>query len=99
MIANAAAHCTKVRIVCNIGKNLLSRSGCGQDCQELISLERGATDQTAVYIRHCEQLRRITGLDAAAIEDTCGSGNSSITGRNPGADEGVHVLRLLGGGV
>ena len=64
-MAMAENNCTQVKITRNIGKTHSSRSGSGQDCQELIRLQRGATDQTAVDIRHREQLDRIAGLDAA----------------------------------
>src|ERR1700739_4693806 len=99
MMAAAENSCTNVRIQRNIGKTRLSRSGSGQDCQKFVRLQRGATDQTAVDIRHCEQLGRVPGLDAAAVEDAGGSCNSSIPRADTGADEGVHVLCLLRRGV
>src|SRR5260370_21882418 len=99
MMAIAENNCTKVKIRRNIQKTHSSRSGSGQDCQELIRLQRGATDQTAVDIRHCEQLGRIAGLDAAAIKNARGGGTSSIPRPDTGAAELVHILRLLGGGV
>src|SRR5215831_8054369 len=54
MITSAEATCTMVRITCNIGNS--THPGGGQDCQELICLERGAPDQTAVDVGHGEQL-------------------------------------------
>src|SRR5438105_2997756 len=98
-MAMAENNCTNVKIRRHIGKTHSSRSGSGQDCQELIRLQRGATDQTAVDIRHREQLGRIAGLDAAAIKNARGGGDSSIPGPDTGADELVRILRLLGCGV
>src|SRR6202140_3341751 len=95
----AEIFCTKVRIRRHIGKTHSSQSGSGQDCQELIRLQRGATDQTAVDVRHREQLRRIAGLDAAAVKNARGGRDSSIPGPDAGADELVYILRLLGRGV
>src|SRR5580698_506385 len=99
MMAPADSSCTRVRILVNhIGKTHSSSGRGGQDCQELISLKRGATDQPAVDVRHREQLGRVTGLHTAAIKNACGGRNSSIPGPDPGADEGMHLLRLLGAG-
>src|SRR5207237_6056867 len=91
-MAMAENNCTNVKIRRHIGKTHSSRSGSGQDCQELIRLQRGATDQTAVDIRHREQLGRIAGLDAAAIKNARGGGDSSIPGPDTGADELVRIL-------
>src|SRR5256714_10962858 len=77
-MAIAENNCTKVKIRRHIGKTHSSRSGSGQDCQELIRLQRGATDQTAVDIRHREQLGRIAGLDAAPIKNARRGGNYRI---------------------
>src|SRR6059058_4510720 len=96
MMARAENSCTIVRIQRNIGNTRSSRSGSGQDAQKLIRLQRRATDQTAVDVRHGEELRRVTGLDAASVEDAGGGRNSSIPGADAGADEGVHFLRLVG---
>src|SRR5437879_7477074 len=98
-MAMAENNCTNVKIRRNIAKTASSRSGSGQDCQELIRLQRGATDQTAVDIRHREQLVRIAGLHAASIENARGGSDSSIPRPDTGADELVHILRLLGCGV
>src|SRR3984893_18229442 len=98
MMANAENNCTKVRIRRNIGNTHSSRSGTGQDGQELIRLQRGPTDQPAVDVRNSEQLGRIAGLGVAAIKNARGGRDSSIPGRDAGADELVHVLRLLGRG-
>src|SRR6202043_2643819 len=92
MMAIAENNCTKVRIRRHIGKTHSSQSASGQDCQELIRLQRGATDQTAVDVRHREQLGRIAGLDAAAIKNARGGSNSSIPGPDPRPYERVHVL-------
>ena len=40
--------------------------------------------------------RGIAGLDAAAVQDAQAGGDFSILRRHPPADEGVHLLRLLG---
>src|SRR5437667_148252 len=71
----------------------------GEDGQKFVRLERGATDQAAVDIGHCKQFGRIAGLHAPAVENTRGSGNSSIPGRDPRTDERMDVLRLLGRGI
>src|SRR4051812_44370512 len=47
----------------------LVRPGRSQDREKFVGLERGAADEPAVDIGHREQLRRITGLDAAAIQN------------------------------
>src|SRR3984893_1456235 len=97
-MAIAENNCTKVKIRRHIGTTHSSQSGSGQDCQELIRLQRGATDQTAVDVRHCEQLGRLARPDAAAIKNARDGRDSSIPGRDAGADELVHILRLLGRG-
>src|SRR5437879_3330734 len=96
MMATAENNCTIVRIQRNIGNTRSSRSGSGQDAQKLIRLQRRATDQTAVDVRHGEEFRRVTGLDAAAVEDAGGGRNPRIPGADAGADEAVHFLRLVG---
>src|SRR5690606_34688352 len=60
--------------------------------------QRGPTNETAVDVRHGEQLCRIGGLDAAAVQN-------SYTPRHLGAfrpqlraDRGMHFLGLLGRG-
>src|SRR6516162_11780040 len=71
-------------------------AGSAQDRQKLIRLERGATDQPAIHIRHREQVRGIARLDAATVENAGGGRNFSIPLADPRPDEGVHLLRLLG---
>src|SRR5207244_12676459 len=73
-----------------------SRARICPESQKLRRLQRLATAQTAVDVRHGEEFRRVTGLDAAAVEDAGGGRNSSIPGADAGADEGVHFLRLVG---
>src|SRR6478609_8814212 len=76
--------------------SLLPSPRRGQDRQKFIRLERGATDQPAVDIRHREQFRRVTRFDTATVEDARRGGDFSIPLADPGADEGVYLLRLLG---
>src|SRR5215831_1394139 len=95
-ITNADSNCTAVRMLRNhIGRSHLPGPGGGQDRQEFVGLERGATDQSAVDVRHREQLGRVARLDAATVEDARGGRDSSIPGGDAGADEGVHLLGLL----
>src|SRR5262249_29388840 len=68
----------------------------GQDRQELIRLERGATDQPAIDIGHRKYICRIARLDAAAVEDARRAGNFSIPLPDPRPDESVDLLRLIG---
>src|SRR5581483_2620672 len=85
-----------IRLIWSSGR---SRPGRGRNGQKFIRLERGAADQAAIDVGHGKQLRRIPGLDAAAVEDPCGGRDSTIPGRDPFTDEGMDVLRLLGRGV
>src|SRR5688572_23662860 len=73
-------------------------SGSCANSTEFFALERGAADQTAVHVRHLEQLPGVGSFYAAAIEDAQLARNLSIPGRDPAADERVHGLRLLGRG-
>ena len=56
-----------VRAIRNMPLGYSVRPGRSQDCEEFIGLERGAADEPAVDVGHREQIRRIAGLDAAAI--------------------------------
>src|SRR5213080_1981621 len=80
MMATAENNCTIVRIQRNIGNTRSSRSGSGQDAQKLIRLQRRATDQTAVDVRHGEELRGFTGLALPSEENAGGARNPTIPG-------------------
>src|SRR5687767_682688 len=80
MIAIELKTCRTVRAVRNIrlGPRVLPATRGRQDRQKFFSLERGAPDQSTIHIGHREQLGRIAGLDAAAIEDARRGRDSSI---------------------
>src|SRR6185312_5683263 len=87
-----------VRIVYNMGDDSMigvSVSG-GTDGQELRCIQRGATHQSAVDIRHAEQLRRVGRLDAAAVQEARGGGYFSILRREQASYEGMDFLGLIG---
>src|SRR3954469_11175915 len=107
MIANAENTCTTVKIIRHIVRSTrpgpenagyrhsgpLSRSL--QNGQKFISLERRAADQTTVHIRHRKQLRRITGLHTAAVQNAGCTRYLSIPGPYTGADGSMDFLCLL----
>src|SRR5206468_673798 len=43
--------------------------GCAPDGHEFVRHQRGAADETAIDVRHREQLRRVRSLDASPVED------------------------------
>src|SRR5688500_19528972 len=87
--------CTTVRIVNNIFVTLKSGARCGDDREVFVGLERGAADQTAIHVRHREELRGIRSLDAATVLDAHEGRDLSIATRDPGADVFMHFLGLL----
>ena len=65
---------------------------------KVVRLERGASDEAAVDIFHCEQFSGIRGLAAASVEDSSllSSLFAELAGKHL-ADVGVDFLGLLGG--
>src|SRR6187549_2664277 len=82
-----------IRIECNI----LVSNLCGgrPDREELFCLERSATDQSAINIRHAEQFGSISCLAASPVEEAQAGGDTSIVRRHPPADKRMRILRLL----
>ena len=66
------------------------------DALEVSSLERCASDESAVDVRLCEELWGVACLARAAIEDRCLSGSlCSVNVSDTLAYEGVYLLSLL----
>src|SRR5690554_3887276 len=70
----------------------------GGDGQEILGYEGRAPDQAAIHVGPREQLGRVGGLDAAAVQDRQRAGDCSIVGSQLATDEGVHLLGLLRAG-
>ena len=69
MIISASRICT-ARMKPRSINNLSMSHGRGRaNLQKLIGAQRGAAHQPAVHIRHREQLGRIRGFDAAAVQN------------------------------
>ena len=71
-------------------------AGCGDDRRERLGLEAGAADQRAVDVGQRQQLGRVLGVDAAAVEDPRPLGLLRRAIRDQRADERDRLLRLLG---
>src|SRR5512139_2101213 len=81
-----------IRIDSNIRSNLCGRR---PDGEEFLGLQRRAAYESAVDVRHAEQLGGIAGLAAAAVQDAQTGRDTSIERRHPPANEGMDLLRLL----
>src|SRR5882672_12544434 len=73
-------------------------AGRRADRNEIFRHQRRSADQSSVDVGHREQLGRVCRLDAAPVEDGQ-IPESPVVRREARAGEGVHVLRLLRGGV
>src|SRR6187551_3288076 len=69
--------------------------GCVPDREKFLGLQRRAANQSTIHVRHAEQVRGVTSLAAAAIEDAQTGRDTSIVGAHPPAYESVDLLRLL----
>src|SRR5512135_2610321 len=74
--------------------NSITSSTCPANGQELLGIERGPADQTAVDIRLTEQLDRIGRLDAAPVLDDQVFRHAGVQGTDLAPDEGMYGLRL-----
>ena len=52
-----------------VGRRLRPSLRGGDDRGQRLRIEAGAANQRAVHVRECEQLSRVVGLDAPAVED------------------------------
>src|SRR5690242_6689921 len=74
------------------------RPSCGLDDRgEVLGVQRGAADEGAVDVGQGEQLGGVVGLDRTAVEDPDSVGGGAAPAQHV-ADEGAHLLGLLGGG-
>src|SRR5882672_4212802 len=68
------------------------------DRDEILGHERRAADQSSVDVGHREQIFRVPGLHAAAVENR-EAGERLVSRREARTRERVHLLRLLRCGV
>src|SRR5712691_9837569 len=71
-----------------------SAAGCGANRDEIIGDQRSSPDEAAVDIGHREQLARISGLHAAAVQDRQPRRRLIAPG-DERADESMRALSLL----
>ena len=77
----------------------LGGGAVADDFVETLGFEGRTADEGTVDVRAGHQLGGVVGLHAAAVLDAdLGGGVGAVEFGDDGADEGVRVLRLLGGG-